>query len=55
MQIQSAPDLATRCHSGSDFNSFRPKEEINDSLQPATKVRCVCSSTLLNDNMIKVL
>ncbi|XP_047096063.1 E3 SUMO-protein ligase SIZ1-like [Lolium rigidum] len=53
MQIQSAPDLATRCHSGSDFNSFRPKEEVNDSLQPATKVRCVCSSTLLNDNMIK--
>ncbi|CAM0958076.1 unnamed protein product [Alopecurus aequalis] len=54
MQIQSAPDIATRCHSGSDFNPFRPKEEVNnDSLQPTTKVRCLCGSTLLNDNMIK--
>jgi len=53
MQIQSAPDLATRGHSGSDFTPFRPNEEVNDSLQPTTKVRCICGSTLLNDNMIK--
>ncbi|KQK07854.1 E3 SUMO-protein ligase SIZ1 isoform X2 [Brachypodium distachyon] len=53
MQIQCAPDLATRSHSGSDFNHLRPKEEVNDSSQPETKVRCLCGSTLLNDNMIQ--
>lgn len=55
MQIQSAPDLATRSHTGSDL--FRPKDEVNDSFQPqpVTKVRCICDSKLLNDNMIQVL
>uniref|UniRef100_A0A0D9ZTN3 SAP domain-containing protein n=1 Tax=Oryza glumipatula TaxID=40148 RepID=A0A0D9ZTN3_9ORYZ len=52
MQIQCAPDLATRSHSGSDF-SFRPKEEAYDSFQPEAKVRCICSSTMVNDSMIQ--
>lgn len=53
MQIQSAPDLATRSHTGSDL--FRPKDEVNDSFQPqpVSKVRCICDSKLLNDNMIQ--
>ncbi|KAL5202577.1 hypothetical protein ABZP36_013529 [Zizania latifolia] len=53
MQIHCAPDLATRSHSGSDFNHFKPKEEAYDSFQPATKVRCLCSGTMINDSMIQ--
>ncbi|KAK3137628.1 hypothetical protein QOZ80_5BG0454860 [Eleusine coracana subsp. coracana] len=53
MQVQSAPDLASRSHSGSDFSHFRPKEEANDFYHTETKVRCLCNSTMLNDNMIK--
>jgi hypothetical protein len=54
MQVQSAPDLASRSHSGSDFSLFRPKEEANDFYLTETKVRCLCNGTMLNDNMIKV-
>nr|CAB3463760.1 unnamed protein product [Digitaria exilis] len=53
MQVQCAPDLASRSHSGSDFSHFRPKEEANDYYHVETKVRCLCSSTMLNDNMIQ--
>jgi len=53
MQVQCAPDLASRSHSGSDFSQFRPKEEATDYYHVETKVRCLCSSTMLNDNMIK--
>ncbi|XP_062179858.1 E3 SUMO-protein ligase SIZ1-like isoform X2 [Phragmites australis] len=53
MQVQCAPDLASRSHSGSDFNHFGPKEEASDFYHAETKVRCLCSSTMLNDNMIK--
>ncbi|KAK3140858.1 hypothetical protein QOZ80_5AG0406800 [Eleusine coracana subsp. coracana] len=53
MQVQSAPDLGSRSHSGSDFSHFRPKEEANDFYHTETKVRCLCNSTMLNDNMIK--
>ncbi|KAG2624344.1 E3 SUMO-protein ligase SIZ1-like isoform X4 [Panicum virgatum] len=53
MQVQCAPDLASRSHSGSDFSHFRPKEEATDYYHVETKVRCLCSSTMLNDNMIK--
>ncbi|KAG0516723.1 hypothetical protein BDA96_09G028200 [Sorghum bicolor] len=47
------PDLPSRSHSGSDFNHFRPKEESTDFYHVETKVRCLCNSTMLNDNMIK--
>jgi hypothetical protein len=53
MQVQCAPDLASRSHSGSDFSHFRPKEEATDYYHVETKVRCLCSSTMLNDNMIQ--
>ncbi|KAG8084498.1 hypothetical protein GUJ93_ZPchr0010g8266 [Zizania palustris] len=53
MQIHCAPDLATRSHSGSDFNHFRPKEESYDSFRPDTKVRCFCGGTMISDNMIQ--
>ncbi|KAL6864720.1 hypothetical protein ACP4OV_015871 [Aristida adscensionis] len=53
MQVQCAPDLASRSHSGSDFTHFRPKEEATDFFHSETKVRCLCSSTMLNDTMIK--
>ncbi|KAL6619720.1 hypothetical protein ACP70R_034859 [Stipagrostis hirtigluma subsp. patula] len=53
MQVQCAPDLASRSHSGSDFSHFRPKEEANDFYHAETKVRCLCGSTMLNDSMIK--
>ncbi|AQK95371.1 E3 SUMO-protein ligase SIZ1 [Zea mays] len=52
MQV-CAPDLPSRSHSGSDFSHFRPKEEAPDFYHVDTKVRCLCNSTLLNDNMIK--
>ncbi|XP_062230620.1 E3 SUMO-protein ligase SIZ1-like isoform X2 [Phragmites australis] len=53
MQIQCSPDLASRSHSGSDFNHFRPKEKASDFYHAETKVRCLCSSTMPNDTMIK--
>lgn len=54
MQVQCAPDLTSRSHSGSDFSHLRLKEEANDCYHVETKVRCLCSSTMLNDNMIQV-
>jgi hypothetical protein len=54
MQVQCAPDLASRSHSGSDFSHFRPKEEATDYYHVETKVCCLCSSTMLNEDMIKV-
>ncbi|KAJ1261389.1 hypothetical protein BS78_09G026000 [Paspalum vaginatum] len=54
MQV-CAPDLASRSHSGSDFSHFRPKEEASDfyHVETKTKVRCLCGSTIVNENMIK--
>ncbi|PVH61715.1 hypothetical protein PAHAL_3G102000 [Panicum hallii] len=37
MQVQCAPDLASRSHSGSDFSHFRPKEEATDYYHVETK------------------
>jgi len=46
--------IPSRSHSRSDFNHFRPKEESSDFYHVEAKVRCLCNSTMLNDNMIKV-
>ena len=54
MQVQCAPDLVARSHSGSDLNNFRPKEEATDYYHVETKVCSLCNSTMLNDDMIKV-
>ncbi|XP_072985592.1 E3 SUMO-protein ligase SIZ1-like isoform X1 [Typha latifolia] len=48
MQVHGATDLASKSHSGSDFNHVKPKEEVEDY-----KVRCICGSSLMTESMIK--
>ncbi|XP_008789064.3 E3 SUMO-protein ligase SIZ1 [Phoenix dactylifera] len=53
MQVHGATDLASKSHSGSDFNHMKPKEEMDDSYQLDMNVRCLCGSSLITESMIK--
>ncbi|KAJ4971171.1 hypothetical protein NE237_004270 [Protea cynaroides] len=53
MQVPSATDLASKGHSGSDVNTMKPKEEVDDSFQLEQKIRCPCGSSLPNESMIQ--
>lgn len=53
MQAPGATDLASKSHSGSDLNLVKLKDEVADSYQMDTKVRCPCGSSLITESMIK--
>ncbi|XP_038980199.1 E3 SUMO-protein ligase SIZ1-like isoform X2 [Phoenix dactylifera] len=53
MQVHGATDLASKSHSGSDFNHVKPKEEMDVSYQLDMRVRCLCGSSLITESMIK--
>ncbi|WOL01918.1 E3 SUMO-protein ligase [Canna indica] len=52
MQVPGATELASKSHSGSEFNHVKPKEEI-DSYKTEMKVRCPCGKSLNSESMIQ--
>lgn len=48
-----ATDLASKSQVVSDISNVRLKEELEDSYH--MKIRCVCTSSLQTETMIKVL
>lgn len=54
MQISGATDLASKGQVVSDSSNVKVKAEVEDSFQSATKIRCLCGSTLETEDLIKV-
>jgi hypothetical protein len=56
MQISGATDLASKGQAVSDSSNVKVKAEVEESfqIQSATKIRCLCGSTLETEDLIKV-
>lgn len=52
MQISGATELASK--GVSDSSNVKIKGELDDSLQSAIKIRCLCGSSLETEALIKV-
>ncbi|XP_044481504.1 E3 SUMO-protein ligase SIZ1-like [Mangifera indica] len=53
LQISVAPDLASKGQAVSNSSNMKNKVELDDSVQPDTKVRCSCGNSLESELMIK--
>ncbi|KAK2380351.1 E3 SUMO-protein ligase SIZ1 [Trifolium repens] len=55
MQISGATDLASKGQAVSDSSNVKVKAEVEESfqIQSATKIRCLCGSTLETEDLIK--
>jgi zinc finger MIZ domain-containing protein len=54
LQVSGATDIASKGQGASDSSNVKIKGEVEDSVQSATKVRCLCGSSLETDLLIKV-
>ncbi|KAJ0083277.1 hypothetical protein Patl1_30742 [Pistacia atlantica] len=53
LQVSVAPDLASKGQGVSNSSHMKVKGEVDDYIQPDTKVRCPCGNSLESESMIK--
>ncbi|KAJ0020114.1 hypothetical protein Pint_32211 [Pistacia integerrima] len=53
LQVSVAPDLASKGQGVSNSSNMKIKGEVDDYIQPDTKVRCPCGNSLESESMIK--